>query len=131
MVLVYGPASQFGGCDFVALQNSRPLLPQNEIWTRLVLVTHRYWRKIKPALVNCMCKPSTAVYWIPPVLTEGLRQAVDLLAVDVSLVPHKVIREVGGGRKPLPEQPALHGHHEVNLHQVERDAGVAEGHSQY
>lgn len=63
--------------------------------------------------------------------TEGFRQAVDLLAVHVRFVPHKVVQEVGGGGEPLSEEPALHGHHEVNLHQVERDGGVGEGDSQH
>lgn len=64
-------------------------------------------------------------------LTKSFRQAVDLLTVDIRFVPHKVIRQVRGGGKPLSEEPPFHGHHQVNLHQVERDGGVGEGHSQH
>lgn len=63
-------------------------------------------------------------------LTEGLRQAVHFLAVDVSLVPQKVVDQVGRGGEPLPEEASLYGHHQVYLHQVEGDDGVGEGHPQ-
>lgn len=81
---------------------------------------HVFWIKITKKII---------IDHIP--LTKSFRQAIDLLAVDISFVPHEIIWEVGGCRKPLSEQSAFHSHHEVNLHQVERNCGVGEGHSQY
>lgn len=59
-------------------------------------------------------------------LTKSLGQAVHLLTVDVGLVPNKIVRETGGRWEPLPEEAALHGHHEMHLHQAERDDRVAQ-----
>lgn len=63
--------------------------------------------------------------------TESLWQPVDLLAVDISFVPDEVVGEVRGGREPLPEEPALHRHHEMDLHEVEGDGGVGQADAQH
>lgn len=59
-------------------------------------------------------------------LTEGFREPKHFLVVDVCLVPDEVIGQVRGCGKPLPEEAALNGHHEVHLHEVEGDGGVRE-----
>ena len=43
VVFVDRPSPQLGGCGFVALQDGRPLLPQDEVRTRLVLEAHGHW----------------------------------------------------------------------------------------
>lgn len=63
-------------------------------------------------------------------LTECLRQPINFLAVDICLVPDKVIGEVRRSWEPLPEEPSLDGHHEVHFHQAERDGGVGQGDAQ-
>lgn len=59
-------------------------------------------------------------------LTEGFREPEHLLVVDICLVPDEVIGQVRGRSKPLPEEAALHCHHEVHLHEVEGDGRVGE-----
>lgn len=59
-------------------------------------------------------------------LTKGFREPKHLLVVDVCLVPDEIIGQVRGCGKPLPEEAALNGHHEVHLHEVEGDGGVGE-----
>lgn len=42
VVLVQRPAAQAGGIQLVALEHHRPLLPEDEAGTGLVLVAHRH-----------------------------------------------------------------------------------------
>ncbi len=63
-------------------------------------------------------------------LTESLRQPINFLAVDICLVPDKVVGEVGCSWEPLPEEPSLDGRHEMHLHQAERDGWVGQGDAQ-
>lgn len=59
-------------------------------------------------------------------LTEGFREPKHLLVVDIRLVPDEIVGQVWGRGKPLPEEAALHRHHEVHLHEVEGNGWMGE-----
>lgn len=50
--------------------------------------------------------------------TGGVRQAPDLLTVDVSLVPHQPVHQAGPGGVPALIQPPLHRGADVHLGQA-------------